>query len=73
MAKIHYTQKYKRIRIRSPNYFDRRSLRVKEVGRKGFTRLIVGCPKGEYNAKNQRCKVGTRTQSILLSRKDFRI
>lgn len=43
--------------------FDRRSFRTKILpqGR----RLVVGCPKGKYNAKQQRCKVGTQAQKIL--------
>lgn len=73
MPKIHYTKRFKRIRIKSPKAFDSRSFRVKDVGRTGFTRIIIGCKKGKYDARKKRCKVGTQTQSILISRKDFGI
>ena len=72
-SKIHTTKKYHRVRVKSPKSFDSKSLRVKDVGRKGFTKIVVGCPKGKYDSKKKRCKVGTKTQAILLSRKDFRI
>lgn len=71
--KAHYTKRYKRIRVKSPNYFDKRSLRTKDVGRRGYTKIIVGCPKGKYDARRKKCKVGTKTQTILMDRKDFGI
>jgi len=71
MPKIHITKKYIRKRVRNPKQFDSKSLRIKDIGRKGFTKIIVGCPKGKYDAKKKRCKVGMKTQSILMSRKDF--
>jgi hypothetical protein len=70
---IEYTKRYKRIRVKSPKKFDRRSFRTKDVGRKGFTKIIVACPKGKYNARKKVCKVGTQTQAILLNRRDFKI
>lgn len=73
MPKIHVTKRYKRMRIKSPKYFDSKSLRTKDVGRKGFTKIITGCKKGKYDAKKKRCKIGTETQAVLMSRKDFRI
>lgn len=70
---VEYTKRYKRVRIKSPKYFDKKSLRTKDIGRKGFTKLIVGCKKGFYDAKKKRCRRGTETQAILLNRKDFGI
>ena len=65
------TEDFVRIRQKSPKLFDPRSLRTIDPGKKGFTKLIVGCPKGKFNIKENRCKVGLQKQSILLSRKDF--
>ncbi len=42
--------------------FDPRSFRT--VVSDGH-RVTVGCPKGEYDARRRRCKVGTRAQRIL--------
>lgn len=70
---VEFTKRYKRVRVKSPSYFDKKSLRTKDVGRKGFTKVIVGCKKGKYDSKNKRCRVGTEAQAVLLNRKDFRI
>lgn len=61
------------MRVKSPGKFDKRSFRTKDVGRKGYTKIIIGCPKGKYDAKKKKCKVGTQTQAVLMSRKDFKI
>lgn len=37
--------------------FDRRSFRWV---RRGKHRILVGCPRGKWNNKTKRCKVGTR-------------
>jgi hypothetical protein len=42
--------------------FDARSFRWKKSG-KG--RVLVGCPKGKWNAKTERCRVGTKAYAIL--------
>lgn len=68
IGKVHLTKRYRRIRVKSPSKFDKRSLRIKDVGRKGYTKIIVGCPKGKYDPKKKRCKVGTQTQAILKPR-----
>lgn len=65
MRKIHYTRKYKRVRVKSPNYFDKRSFRTKDVGRPEHHKIIIGCKKGEYNPKTKRCKVGIDIQAII--------
>ncbi len=69
--KLHLTKKYARIRIKNPKYFDKKSLRTKDIGRKGFSKLIIGCKRGKF--KKGRCTIGTQTQAVLLSRKDFKI
>ena len=63
---------YIRQRVKSPKKFDKRSLRIKDVGRPGGTKIIVGCPKGKYDPKRKRCKVGTQTQAILKERTKVR-
>lgn len=68
-GKVHLTKRYKRIRVKNPNLFDKRSFRIKDVGRKDGTKIIVGCPRGKYDPRKKKCKVGTQTQSILEERK----
>lgn len=55
--------KYCRLRVADPIGFDPESLRLKKI-KKGV-KVIVGCPKGKYDAYADRCTVGTRAQSIL--------
>jgi hypothetical protein len=45
--------------------FDKRSFRYKKSGK---TWVIIGCPKGKWNAKAKRCKVGTRAHKLLAPR-----
>ena len=42
--------------------FDRRSLRWK---RSGKAWLLIGCPRGKYDAAAEQCKVGTRAYKLL--------
>lgn len=46
--------------------FDRRSFRWTHRNRNW---LLIGCPKGKWNAKRARCKVGTRAKAILVAAK----
>jgi len=57
------TGKYKRTRLVSPKKFDPRSFRTVKAG-KG-TKLVIGCPEGEYMPRKGKCKVGTRAQAKL--------
>lgn len=59
------TSRYRHIRVLPPGRFDPRSFRTIDPGRKGYTRLIVGCPKDSYDAESGHCRVGTRLQSVL--------
>jgi hypothetical protein len=43
--------------------FDKESFRTKEV--KPGVKLVIGCPKGEYDKSKSKCKVGTKLQKIL--------
>lgn len=54
-------------RLEPPSHFDKRSFRT--VVQKDGTEIIIGCPKGHYNAKTGRCKKGTRAQSIRTPKK----
>lgn len=58
-----------RIRVRHPRTCDRRSFRVKDVGRPGHTKIVVCCPKGQWDAKRKRCRTGMVRQAILKPRK----
>jgi hypothetical protein len=49
--------------IRSPSKFAKGSIRTKRL--RGGKEVRIGCPKGRYNKKTRRCKVGTRAVSIL--------
>jgi hypothetical protein len=42
--------------------FDGRSFRWKHSGKSW---VLVGCPKGRWDARKARCKVGTRAHKIL--------
>jgi len=43
--------------------FDKRSFRT--IKKDKGVRIIIGCPKGKWDDKKKRCKVGTRVQKIL--------
>lgn len=57
---------YKRVRVANPNKFDKKSFRVKDVGRVGHTKLIIGCPRGKFDSGRKRCKVGTKVQAVIV-------
>lgn len=67
MKKVHVTKHYRRYRQFPPGRCAKASFRVKRVSAK--TSLVVCCPKGKWSRKRRRCKVGTRTQSILKRRR----
>lgn len=54
--------KYQHRRLKAPGKLDQRSLRTV---RSGAARVIVGCPKGKYEPRKKRCKVGTRAKAVL--------
>lgn len=62
--------RYRHIRVLPPERFDPRSFRTIDPGRKGHTKLIIGCPKGSYDVKSHQCRVGTRLQSMLKENPD---
>ena len=45
--------------------FDKRSFRYKKSGKSW---VIIGCPKGKWNAKRKRCRAGTRAHKLLARR-----
>jgi len=57
--------RYSRTRIASPREFDPRSFRTIDPGRRGHHKLVVACPKGQWDARRGRCKVGMETQAVL--------
>lgn len=50
-----------RIRQAPPAKFDKRSFRVIT---RGAQQITIGCPKGKWDAKRGKCKVGTRIQTV---------
>lgn len=44
--------------------FDRRSFRWSPL--KDHSRVLIGCPKGEWNDRTKRCRVGTKAHKIYL-------
>jgi hypothetical protein len=42
--------------------FDKRSFRYKKSGKAW---VLIGCPKGKWNARTSHCKVGTRAHKVL--------
>lgn len=55
-------KKYFRARMEHPKTFKKGSFRIKDVGRKGGIKIIIGRPKG---------KKTTRTQSVLIPKGQF--
>ena len=45
--------------------FDKRSFRWKKTKR-GRAWMLIGCPRGKWNAKTKRCRVGTRIHEMLV-------
>lgn len=58
----HLKGKFIHCRKESPKKFDKRSFRVKKSGK---AKIVIGCPKGKFDPKKKRCKVGTRIQKIM--------
>lgn len=54
--------RYCRERKAPVSSFDRRSLRT--VIRSGGL-VVVGCPRGAWDARAERCRAGTRAQAVL--------
>lgn len=55
-------KRYRHERLEPKGRFDPRSFRTV---RSGKALVTVGCPKGEYDPRRRRCKVGTRAQRIM--------
>lgn len=49
-------------KLASKGKFDKRSFRYKKSGKAW---VLIACPKGKWNMKTQRCRVGTRAQKVL--------
>lgn len=58
------TAKYLRVRLIDPMVFDRRSFRTITLSKDG-AKGIIGCPKGEYQPRKKKCRVGTWLQAKL--------
>lgn len=56
--------RYKHEDINAPSKMAKGSIRT--VSQRGGVKVRVGCPKGKYNRKTGRCKVGTRAVSVLI-------
>jgi hypothetical protein len=56
--------KYIRERVEDESRFDRRSFKTIRRGQRGHS-IVIGCPVGQWDPENRRCRVGTRAQSIL--------
>ena len=59
--------KYKHEMKESPKKFDPRSFRVIDI--KPGVKATIGCPKGKWDDKKNRCKVGTRIQKLMKLKK----
>lgn len=60
--KITETKNFIRLRIKDPGRFTKGSLRTTDPGRVGFTKVVIGRPKGKRK---------TATQAILFNKKDL--
>lgn len=56
---------FKHCRIAPPELFTKKSFRTKTVDKKRDIKITVACPKGKYDAKKEKCKVGMRAQKIM--------
>lgn len=65
MPAIEFRGKYCRERQRQPSACARGSFRTIKSGK---ARIVICCPKGKWNKKTQRCRVGTTAQSVLRPR-----
>jgi hypothetical protein len=65
LGRVDVTRNYVRKRQFSPKKCAAGSFRTIE---RGDTKIVVCCPKGEWDKRRQRCRVGTRAQSILKPR-----
>ncbi len=54
--------KFCRVRKAPPKRFAKGSMRTVKQGK---IRVVIGCPKGMWDTKAKRCKVGTRAATIL--------
>ena len=63
MKKCHRIKNWWHCRKAPPGRFDKRSFRVKTISRN--TKLVIGCPRGKWNNKSKRCRVGTRVQKVM--------
>ncbi len=54
-------------KLNSKRIFAPGSFRTKKL--KGGKRLITACPRGHWNRRSKRCKVGTRAYELLTPRK----
>ena len=52
--------------MKSPKYFDKKSLRIVKVPKRPDVKLIVGCKKGKF--KRGKCQIGTTLQAMLYKR-----
>jgi len=63
MPRIDKTKTECRKRVADPRKFDKRSFRSKRLSKE--TRIIIACPKSQYDSKKKKCKVGMQKQSII--------
>jgi hypothetical protein len=54
---------YRHEKVTPKEEFDPRSFRTKEI--KPGVKIVIGCPKGEYDKAKSECKVGMKLQKIL--------
>lgn len=55
--------KFCSFRVRDPKKFDKKSFRTKPRGKN--VRITTACPKGKYNRRTEKCRVGVQLQTIL--------
>lgn len=53
---------YCKKKLAKKSSFDARSFRWIKRGR---TKILIGCPRGKWNVKSERCRVGTRAYETL--------
>lgn len=65
---------YRERKVKPQSYFDQRSFRWKRIPAKGTLKsyILIGCKKGNWNAKKGVCKIGTEAYTIAVPKKKKR-
>lgn len=64
--------RYEHIKLEDKNKFDPKSFRTIDPGRRGCTRVLVGCERNKWDAEDKRCDIGMKPISVMLEKACFK-